>query len=427
MAFKLGSTSVFDTAATAVYSPPSTSIAGLAGNTTGNAGGTALFSDGTLTYWAYPGDTAHVAGSGFRYRSIFTHGFLAGGYKGFNPWRSVNKTWHANDITYYCGEQLDRPSAYDMGLFSDYYGYVMGNDFQTNSTHTSSINLHNGTARTRGRDQFGSSSATFGWGGNDAANTTAGGASAGQDNPVAGTGVNTGVPYGSADPAGTPSADNDARVMDGVGGWEMATAFYNGWGIPNQTGQVGYIGGGTLGASTAFQKFHFGTEIMYTTSSSGVTGTAAAAPGETKGYYSFAGTRKYILYSSDAWTSFTSSCGPDGVCKPMPTKWGFHYWGSGANVTLPQIKLNESTNTDSTMADKVRPYGEENMEMGQDWGYMLGQYDNQQNNHTVKYGYSTDSQTTLGYASRPKGHAGQSSGQCFSAAATITAAYRGDI
>ena len=106
----------------------------------------------------------------------------------------------------------------------------------------------------------------------------------------------------------------------------------------------------------------------------------------------------------------------------MPTKYGFHYWGSGGNVTLPQVKLNESTNTDSTMADKVRAYGEENMEMGQDWGYLLGQYDNQQNNHTVKYNYSTDAQTTLGSAARPKGHTGQSSGQCFSAAATVTSA-----
>lgn len=425
MAFKLGTQAVFDTTPlAAVYTPPSTSVSGT--GTTGNAGGTALFSDGLVTYWAYPGETSHVPGSGFRYRSIFTHGFLAGGYKGFNPWRSVNKTWHANDITYYCGEQLDRPAAYAEGTFSDYNGYVFGYGFQVGSSHTSSINLHNGTARTRGRDQFGSSGAPYGYGGNDSPGAS-GSSSAGQDNPNAGSGVNSGVPYGSTDPAGSPDADQDVRAMAGVGGWEMATAFYNGWGIPNQIGQSSYIGGGTMGASVAFQKLHHGTEVMYTTTSSGVSGTAAAAPGETKGYFSFSGTRKYITYSSDAWTSFTSSCGPDGVCKPMPTKWGFHYWGSGANVTTPQIKLNESTSTDSTMADKVRAYGEENMEMGQDWGYMLGQYDNQQNNHTVKYGYSTDSQTTMGYASRPKGHIGQSSGQCFSAAATITSAYRGDI
>ena len=59
--------------------------------------------------------------------------------------------------------------------------------------------------------------------------------------------------------------------------------------------------------------------------------------------------------------------------------------------------------------------------MGQDWGYMLGNYDNQQNNHTVKFTYSTDVQTTMGPATRPKGHYGQSSGACSSAASTVTA------
>jgi hypothetical protein len=72
MAFKLGTQAVFDTTPlAAVYTPPSTSVSGT--GTTGNAGGTALFSDGLVTYWAYPGETSHVPGSGFRDRTIFTH------------------------------------------------------------------------------------------------------------------------------------------------------------------------------------------------------------------------------------------------------------------------------------------------------------------------------------------------------------------
>ena len=72
---------------------------------------------------------------------------------------------------------------------------------------------------------------------------------------------------------------------------------------------------------------------------------------------------------------------------------------------------------------KVRSYGEENMMMGQDWGYMMGQYDGQQNNHTTKWDYSTDVETNMGASTRPKGHYGQSSGGCCSASASVTARY----
>lgn len=383
MAFKVGTTPVFP----GVYNAPTTEATG---------GG--LFSDGANAYWAYPGATNTLLGSGFRYRSIFTHGYMAGGYKGSNAWRSVNKTWHATDITYYCGEQLDRACAYGMGTFSDYNGYIFSGSSGgpgTASSHTSSINLHTGNSRTRGRDQFGSGGVPFGWDGQD---------------PSA-------FPYGTQVPT---NGEDGARTMAGVGGWELSTAFSNGWGIPNQIGQNSYIGGGGLGTTSGFNKLHHGTEIMYTTTASGANGATAGAPGETKGYYSFAGTRKYITYSNDAWTAFTSACGPDGVCKSLSTKLGFHYWGSGTNATTPQIKLVESTNTDATMAAKLIANGEDQNQMGQEWGYMLGGYNGQQNNYTVKYTYSTDAQVTMTASTRPKGHTGQSSGQCFSAAATIT-------
>jgi len=72
-----------------------------------NSRGSKLISNGSDgTNWGY-------MGSGFTgftpdnaqwlYRSIFTHGYLAGGYKGSTPWRSVNKTWHQTDTTVYCG------------------------------------------------------------------------------------------------------------------------------------------------------------------------------------------------------------------------------------------------------------------------------------------------------------------------------------
>jgi len=61
--------------------------------------------------------------------------------------------------------------------------------------------------------------------------------------------------------------------------------------------------------------------------------------------------------------------------------------------------------------------------MGQDWGYIIGQHDGQQNNHTIKFIYSNDSMYSMGSATRPKGHFGQSSAACWSAAASVTNAY----
>jgi hypothetical protein len=57
--------------------------------------------------------------------------------------------------------------------------------------------------------------------------------------------------------------------------------------------------------------------------------------------------------------------------------------------------------------------------MGQDNGYVLGHYDGQQNNHTIRQSYSTDSEVTLGSAAQPKGHYGQSSGACSTAAMNV--------
>ena len=72
--------------------------------------------------------------------------------------------------------------------------------------------------------------------------------------------------------------------------------------------------------------------------------------------------------------------------------------------------------------------GEENMQMGQDWGYMLGNYSGgggsgnaRQNNRTFKLFHATDSMTMLGFKSEPKGHQGQSSGACHTGAFTVTA------
>ncbi len=71
--------------------------------------GAKLQSNGTTVsgvgnyFWNYPGNTNTGTGvpdnSQWLYRSIYTHGYLAGGYKGSTPWRSLNKMWLATEVT----------------------------------------------------------------------------------------------------------------------------------------------------------------------------------------------------------------------------------------------------------------------------------------------------------------------------------------
>ena len=351
--------------------------------------GAYLVSDGDNgVFWAYPGQTVASAPlTGFRYRSLITHGYLIAGYKGSNPWRTVNKTWHANDVTFYCGEQLDRALTYADTSWSDYFGYGHGcvNSFTGSSNHTCSINLHTGMRR-----MFGTSGS----------------------NPGGGTYSPHNYGWEGDDPRGVMGYGT-------VGGWNMPVSRDRNSSATCQKQQHGYnLGGG----NSAVGKLHFPSEIMYQAgnSPSGSDHTASCGD-EDNTWASFSGSRHTCNQNNDSWSGWSANAAPDGVCKFLPTKYGHFYAGTGNNVTSPWTKYNGSNGSGVKNGTKVRAYGEENFEMGQDHGYMMGQFDGQQNNHTTKWDYTTDVETNMGATTRPKGHYGQSSGGCASAAASVTA------
>ena len=352
------------------------------------------------TYWAYPGNTVVGTGATFATRSLFTHGYVAGGYKDSTAWRSVNKTWHATDITVYCGEQLQYAIAYSAGTFSDLNGYVhgAGGGYATASTNTSSYSLHTGINRTMAPTPAGANpGGPFGYTGKD---------------PY---GDGQGVTYG-------------AGTVPGTGSWEMSVARTYCAGAVNQMGQIGYITGGP--ESTNCDKFYMPTEIMYTTTGPGFVAThCTAAHGETKSYWSLAANLRTQTYATDSWATWSpgTSASTDGVCKALSTKLGYHYIGTSSNATAGFQKFSDSTGstllTSTTQPSLAKPtaQGEENFQMGQNWGYCLGAYNGQQNNYTFKVNYSTDVCTAMDWRTQPKGHVGLSSALCSSAAATITA------
>ena len=344
--------------------------------------GSYLVSDGSNgAFWQYPGQIATSTGiDSWRYRSLITHGYISGGYKGSQPWRSMNKTWHNNDTTMYTGEQVDRAAAYCDGTWSDFNGYIHGtvNSYAGNSSHTSSYNLHTGICRNQGDGRF--SQYSYGYEG---------------DNPRTVMGYNV------------------------TGGWQM-NAGRNDCGCATaQKEQAGYITGG--GSSTT-NKLHFATEIMYNTSNSGDSGDFVAGCGmESRSYFAWRNSsQKYLQHSNDSWSNQGFAGNNRGWCKALPTKWGHFYIGTDDNVTTPLRKVRGSDGGAISNYNRSRAAGEENMEMGQDWGYKLGDFDGQQNNHTEKWDYSNDSITTMGFATRPKGHYGQSSAACSSAAGAVT-------
>jgi hypothetical protein len=345
------------------------------------------------TFWAYPGDPQATPSGTLQYRSILTHGYVAGGYKDGNPWRTVNKTWHSNDTTICCGEQLAQPAAYAGGSWSDYNAYVHGasNSFTGASVLTASYSLATGVARTQNKSgssqeyAIGTQSlSTFGYEGNN------------------------------------PAGDGTS----GEGTWDMTTSrtYFNA--TQDQIGQVGYITGGAQTA--ACDRLHFPSEIMYTCNGPGVNGNhCTAASGSIYSWWSIAGNNRSMNLSNQSWATWSPGGGvslaPDGTCKALPTKLGWHYGGSGTNVTTPIMKWSDATgSTMSTTMVKPIACGEENPEMGQNWGYILGTYNGYQNNYTYKVTYTNDTISVMGTGTQPKGHAGMSSAMTSSASASVT-------
>ena len=402
MAFYVGSTKVIESIAdgnAGVYKIPTSTV----------EIGSPVYSDGTNTYFAYPGSTNNTVGSGYLLRSIYTHGFTCGGYKNSTPWRNVNKTWHATKITYNCGDQMEAPMAYGDGMYSDVNGYIFGVGGQGSYANTNSINLHTGISRSRRSGlsnggipgTYGSPGQPYGYEGH---------------NPLS-----DGIPYGQP---GASNPSGDLYTQSGTGGWMMSVERDSCGASTNILGQNGYVTGG---GSSVTNKLHFPTEIMYTTTDCGTAaGHTSGGDGENRGIFSLGGTKKYITYSNDVWSTFTGGThSTDGINKYLDSKYNYWWCGNGSNsATTTVSKIAESTMTEiNTSVNRGFDQGEENSHGGQSEGYTIGAYDGSQNNASYYLTYSNDTFTVGGPALRPKGHYGLSSAAGLSAAASITSAY----
>jgi hypothetical protein len=315
--------------------------------------------------WTTLGDTSSPNPfiNSFKYRSIYTHGLVSGGYKDSAPWRNSNKTVHSTDTTTNLGDLLDLAAAYVDGSYSDYYQYIYAtsNSWPGTGSYTSSINMATEAGRTHSS---------------------------------------------SWDLTQNMTQYGDVGVV-------INSNLTMAWIIGNQT----LFDKHNLVTETMYSAGMGG--------SGGTAGDFIATwYGEYYGWvkHSYEGNRNLKLeFSTETWSAGGLTVGTDGWGKALPTKDGYAYVKNGGNIVNGIYKVNDTTGsnirTDLTAPDGNA--GEENYQTGQNWGYCLGHYNGAQNNNTYKVTHATDSLVSLGATAQPKGHDGMSSAATASASAAF--------
>ncbi len=320
--------------------------------------GATLKSDGTNTYWAF--DAGDNDWSSAR---IWTHGYVAGGYKNSSAWRTVNRTVHSTDVTTNIGDIIDRSGGYFSGSWNDitHFCHSFDNSFRASSNYTSAYNM----ATESGRTHQGSWDMTV--------NRNSMGSF--QDHVFAG---GNSYLYGGGN-SRTDVMNLKTEVMRTSG---FPPDHYDGGDDPTWGGHGRLKGWKKRGDTWSRQGFWWNTET---------------------------------------WCSWAHAPGGDGWKKIMSTMIGHMYVGTGNNNQNGMQKNDDTTGISTRGLDFGRT-GEENYQMGMRKGYMLGNYNGAQNNNTYKVNYNTDQYNNLGGTTEPKGHGGMSSAHCASASSVTSQA-----
>jgi len=299
----------------------------------------------------------------FLYRTIYTRGYMHCGYQNSSPWRNTNRTLHAVDTTTNLGDMMDNGASYIDGGFSDYNTYVFNDSgaVQGSSATTSSMSMITESLRTH------------------------------------------------------------------TSSWDMKTSRTNCKSLMNPGLTAIYITGGT---SSSTDKLNCTTDTMNTSGSIGSSGYGGGTAGGLSGFWGQTygiiganGNSAWMNWSNETWTTGTWSwsSNTDGQPKGLSSKWGVGYNASGSySGSSTYYKFNDTTGSNLSSFSRPETCGEENCQVGQDWGYTIGSYNGagQTNNSTKTY-YTTDSCVALGSTGQPSGHGGASSGACGTGSCTL--------
>jgi hypothetical protein len=294
-----------------------------------------------------------AANIGFKYRTIISYAYLAGGYKDSSPWKNVHKTIASTDQTSHLGQLLDYPANYTKGACSKTIFWV----FSVNTD-----NAHHGPTTV---------SDTY----NSAIN------------------MSNDTNYAHQSKWDLRSSRSDMAVL-----WKETEFAY-------------VIAGGT----TSVDKLNMSNETIATGFSVTSFDSSEGASGfsdENYGYAYNSGNGVKFNFSTETFTN-GSVWGAHGQQKGISSKVGKGYAGNEGSYNGGYNLRRWTTSNDTNIGTVAKPdqnTGEENFTMGQDWQYMLGNYNGAQNNNSWKFYYATDSGTASVSGLNPGVNGGTSSG-----------------
>ena len=156
-----------------------------------------------------------------------------------------------------------------------------------------------------------------------------------------------------------------------------------------------YVHGG--GNSSQMVRYNLSTEAnnLSTTHPDGTQNNPAGGQGATVGWIRGGGARSYN-FSTETFASWPDSPGTDGTNKTLSSRNGFMYWNTcGGYRTSCDWHLRDSYNGGrrANISKNGLTTGEESMHTGNEYGFICGQYDGNQNNNGYLFTYASHSFT----------------------------------
>ena len=292
--------------------------------------GAVLRSGGTsgTAYWDESGEGSQMGGSQAKYKAGFniTRGFSCCGYRGAQSWRNVNRLVHATYTQTNLGDLANQSGAYIDGKpSSTMIGYIFATGNSWDATTSAVSKINMNT------------------------DSNAGGASS------------------------MSSSRNRCSAM----GRDFVYAYIH--------------GGGSNSSNTV--RYNLSTEASNNSTShpNGSQNNPACGQGATVGWIRQGGARAYN-FSTETYYNWTDSPGTDGSNKTLSSRNGFSYWNTcGGYRTSCDWHLRDSY-TGGRMASVSKngiTTGEESMHTGNEYGFICGQYDGNQNNNGYLFTYAS--------------------------------------
>jgi len=156
-----------------------------------------------------------------------------------------------------------------------------------------------------------------------------------------------------------------------------------------------YVHGG--GNSSQMVKYNLNTEAnaFSTTHPDGVQNNPASSQSATNGLIA-TGNKRVFDFATESFTAWPDGPGTDGTNKTLSSRDGFSYWNTaGGYRTSSDWHLRNSYNGGrlANVSKNGITTGEESMHTGNDYGFICGQYDGNQNNNGYLFTYASHSFT----------------------------------